>query len=92
MKTFWIVLLVTFLVFIIVNAIRGRRYSDAVYRARFRSRMPLRKAEAANDASFVAVPLMIGVAADPAQHSPSDCSVNAGGVDAGAGCGDGGGG
>ena len=40
MKTFWIVLLVAFLVFIIVNAIRGRHYSSAVYRARFFSRMP----------------------------------------------------
>ena len=40
MKTFWIILLVAFLVFIIIQAIRRRHHSSAEYRARFFSRMP----------------------------------------------------
>jgi hypothetical protein len=90
MKTFWIVLLVAFLVFIVVNAIRGRHYSEAVYRARFRNRMPQRKAEAANDASFVAVPVLFGATTDSTHHPSADCASHSGGVDAGGSCGDGG--
>lgn len=95
MKIFWTVFFVAFLVFIVVNAIRGRRYSDSVYRARFFNRMPRRQPdEAANDSAFFVSPMLFGVGSESSHHAAPDCAPgvgHAGGVDAGGGCGDGGG-
>jgi len=95
MKTFWIILLVAFLLFIIINAIRSRHYSSAVYRARFFSRMPRERHPELNrqDSTYVA-PVIFGAATDGA-HAPAsspDCAPGA--PDAGGACssgGDGGG-
>ena len=95
MKTFWIILLVAFLVVIIVNAIRGRHYSSAVYRARFFSRMPRERQPESNrqDSMYVA-PVIFGATTDGA-HAPASSPDCAPGVaDAGGACsagGDGGG-
>jgi hypothetical protein len=93
MKTFWIVLLVAFLVFIIINAIRGRHYSSAVYRARFARRMPRERQRESNrpDDSIFVAPVIFGAATDGAHTpaSPPDCATGVG--DAGGGCSDGGG-
>ena len=92
MKTFWIILLVAFLVFIVVNAIRGRHYSSAVYRARFFSRMPRERHPESNqqDAIYLA-PVIFGAATDGA-HAPASAPDCAPGVaDAGGACSDGGG-
>jgi hypothetical protein len=94
MKTFWIILLIAFLVFIIVNAIRSRHYSSAVYRARFFSRMPRdRQPEPNRQDSIYVAPVIFGAATDGA-HAPAsapDCAPGA--ADAGGACsaGDGGG-
>jgi hypothetical protein len=95
METFWIILLVAFLLFIIVHAIRSRHYSSAVYRARFFSRMPRKRDPAPNpQASIYVAPIVFGAATDGA-HPPAaapDCSPGVG--DAGSACsagGDGGG-
>ena len=92
MKTFWIVLLIAFLVFIIINAIRGRHYSSAVYRARFASRMPKRQPEPNRpDDSIYIAPVIVGAATDGA-HTPTSAPDCATGIaDAGGGCSDGGG-
>ena len=95
MKTFWIVLLVAFLVFIIVNAIRGRHYSSAVYRARFFSRMPRGRHPESNrqDPNYVA-PVIFGGATDGAHAPASAPNCETGVADAGGACsagGDGGG-
>jgi hypothetical protein len=87
MTTFWIVLLVAFLVFIVVYAIRSRHTSSGVYRARFFSRMPRQRLPEANrqDTMYVA-PVIFGTATDGA-HAPAsapDCGPGA--ADAGGGC------
>ena len=91
MKTFWIILLVAFLVFIIVNAIRSRHYSSAVYRARFFSRMPReRHPESNRQDSVYLAPVIFGDASDNA-HAPASAPDCAPGVaDAGGACGGGG--
>ncbi|HTU66112.1 MAG TPA: hypothetical protein VMF52_09190 [Steroidobacteraceae bacterium] len=79
MKTFWTVFLVAFLVFVVVTAIRRRGYSDGVYRARFRSRMPTRNRDADEpatvDNSMLFMPMIYGAGGDSSQssahHSPS---------------------
>lgn len=88
MTTFWICVLVGFLVFIVVNAIRGRRYSDAVYRARFKNRIPNRPAEkAANDPAFIVTPVVMSTVVQSPPPASTDCSSSAG--DAGGSCGSG---
>ena len=77
MKTFWIILLVAFLVLFIISAIRGRHYSGTVYRARFFNRMPRERQPEPNrqDSVFV-TPVILGAAAD-GTHAPSsapDCA------------------
>ena len=88
MKTFWIILLVAFLVFFIVAAIRGRHYSNTVYRARFRSRMPQRERqpEPTPRDSFYIVPVIHGstILSSPAPHSAPDCAPGV--ADASGGC------
>jgi hypothetical protein len=87
MKSFWVILLVAFLVFIVINAIRGRHYSNAVYRARFFSRMPRKRAPEPNqqDAVYVA-PVIFGAATDGA-HAPASAPDCAQGVaDSGGAC------
>ena len=96
MKTFWIVLLVAFLVFIIVNAIRGRHYSSAVYRARFFSRMPRERQRESNrqDDSIYVAPVIFGAATDGAHPPDSAPNCETGVADSGGACsagGDGGG-
>jgi hypothetical protein len=88
MKTFWVILLVAFLLFIIINAIRRRHYSNAVYRARFFSRMPReRQAEPNSQDSIYIVPVIFGAATHGA-HSPVSAPDCAPGVsDAGGSCG-----
>src|SRR3954469_18643199 len=89
MKTIWIVLLVAFLVFIIIYAVRSRRTSSDVYRARFFSRMPReRQPEANRQDSIYMAPVIFGPATDGvhAPASPPDCGpgvVDAGGCSAG---------
>ena len=95
MKTFWVILLVAFLVFLIITAIRRRHYSSAVYRARFFSRMPReRHPESNRQDSMYVVPVIFGAATDGA-HAPASAPDCAPGVsDAGGACsvgGDGGG-
>ena len=88
MKTFWIILLVAFLVFFIIAAIRGRHYSNAVYRARFRSRMPQRgrQPEPTSQDSLYMVPVIYGstIHCSPAPHSAPDCTPGV--ADASGGC------
>jgi hypothetical protein len=95
MKTFWIILLVAFLLSSIIYGIRSRPFTSDVYRARFFSRMPRKRDAVSNpqDAMFVA-PIVFGAATDSARGADSapDCSPGAG--DAGGSCsagGDGGG-
>ena len=95
MKTFWIVLLVAFLAFIIIHAIRSRHYSSAVYRARFFSRMPRERHPESNrqDPMYVA-PVIVGAATDGAYAPASAPDCATGVADAGGACsagGDGGG-
>jgi hypothetical protein len=88
MKTFWIVLLVAFLLFIVINAIRRRRYSNAVYRARFMSRMPReRQPEPNSQDSIYLAPVIFGANTHGA-HAPvsaPDCTPGVG--DSGGSCG-----
>ena len=95
MKIFWFILLVAFLVFIVINAIRSRHYSSAVYRARFFSRMPRERHRESNrqDSTYVA-PVIIGAATDGANAPASAPDCAPGVADAGGACsagGDGGG-
>jgi hypothetical protein len=91
MKTFWIVLLVAFLVFIVINAIRSRHYSSAVYRARFFSRMPRARHPEPNrqDSIFVA-PVIFGAATDDSHAPASSPDCGTGVADSGGACGAGG--
>ena len=88
MKTFWVILLVAFLLFIIINAIRRRHYSNALYRARFLSRMPREhRSEPTPRGSIYMIPVILGAATNGA-HSPAstpDCAPGVG--DAGGSCG-----
>ena len=87
MKTFWIILLVAFLVFIVVSAIRGRSYSNTVYRARFRSRMPReRKPEPTPQDSSYMVPVIFGAATDVSHPPPSVPDCTPGVADASGAC------
>ena len=95
MKTFWVILLVAFLVFIILHAIRRRHNSSAVYRARFFSRMPRERHPESNqqDSIFLA-PVIFGAATDNAHTPASAPDCGPGVADAGGACsagGDGGG-
>jgi hypothetical protein len=92
MKTFWIVSLVAFLVFIIIYAIRSRHSSSGEYRARFFNRMPKRQPESnRQDDSIYIAPVIFGAATDGG-HAPASAPDCATGVaDAGGGCSDGGG-
>lgn len=77
MKTFWIILLVAFLVFVIVNAIRGRHYSSSVYRARFLNRMSReRQPDPTPLDSTCMVPVILGAAtgSSPAPAAAPDCA------------------
>lgn len=90
MKTFWIILLVAFLMLFIVAAVRGRHYSSSGYRSRFYNRMPRARHPESNrqDGIFVA-PVIIGAASD-SSHAPApapDCSPGV--ADAGGACGGG---
>jgi hypothetical protein len=95
MKTFWVILLVASLVFIVVYALRKRRDSSTEYRARFFSRMPReRRPEPNRQDSFYVAPMFFTAASDGtnAPASAPDCSPGV--ADAGGACsggGDGGG-
>jgi hypothetical protein len=95
MKTFWIVSLIAFLVFIIIYTVRSRHTPGGEYRARFFSRMPrARQPDASRQDSIFMAPVIFGPATDggPAPASAPDCGP--GGADTGGGCsagGDGGG-
>jgi hypothetical protein len=87
MKTFWIVLLVAFLVFIIIHAIRSRHYSSSVYRARFFNRMPReRHPESKRQDSMYVAPVIFGAATDGAHAPASTPHCETGVADASGAC------
>jgi hypothetical protein len=95
MKTFWIVLLVAFLVFIVIYTVRRRHTPSGEYRARFFSRMPReRQPDAGRQDSIYMAPVIFGAATDGAHAPASAPDCGPGVADAGGGCsagGDGGG-
>lgn len=90
MKTFWIIVLVAFLVLFIVAAVRGRHYSGSAYRSRFYNRMPrARHSDPNRQDGIIVAPVIIGATSD-SSHAPAsapDCAPGVG--DAGGACGGG---
>ena len=91
MTTFWVIVFVAFLVFVVIYTIRRRHGSSDAYRARFFSRMPReRHAESNRQDSVYVAPVVFGAAGDGAHGPPSGSECATGVADAGGACGAGG--